>query len=201
MTKKSIVFLSIFLAIAVLIAGGVLWYSGEVKNQIALQEKEIQQIKFAKSAEELVWYNIPELGIRFKTTLRDREDLMYMYTGLESYTLPNGSLIKYERVEFSSRGLEKIAGCNESLGFVNKYHGKLRDSKDVVFGTNAIEEGRVIDFGTYFIESITYSDIEPKKNCFIEMGTTVGDMANRIWMEKVKNLKSALNKTAEPIDI
>ncbi len=52
MTKKSIVFLSIFLATAVLIAGGVLWYSGEVKKGI-LEERRIQeqQLEQEKQAE------------------------------------------------------------------------------------------------------------------------------------------------------
>ncbi len=43
MNKKSIVFLSIFLATAVLIAGGVLWYSGEVKKDAQMAQKQIEE--------------------------------------------------------------------------------------------------------------------------------------------------------------
>ncbi len=43
MTKKSIAFLSIFFVVAVLIAGGVLWYSGKVERGIEMNQKQTEE--------------------------------------------------------------------------------------------------------------------------------------------------------------
>ncbi len=71
MTKKSIVFLSIFLATAVLIAGGVLWYANEVKKEIIKTSKEQMEIKIPQGNQDIDtsdWktYRNEKLGFEIK---------------------------------------------------------------------------------------------------------------------------------------
>ncbi|MCD6149695.1 hypothetical protein J7J13_02825 [bacterium] len=100
MNKKVTIVIISILALALVVGEG--WYArsqkaeanqqvGQVKNQeqqdnaikiqddtrfgTRLSEKEIKAIKNNNS---LVWYEIPELGIKFKTTLDTKDDLRYI---------------------------------------------------------------------------------------------------------------------------
>lgn len=84
MTKKSIIFSGIFFVIAVAVAGGVLWYANLVQRDahLAQQKAEEEQKKLAesnkeKSENDLVWYEVPELGVKFLTSMDAKDDLHY----------------------------------------------------------------------------------------------------------------------------
>ncbi len=128
MTKKSIVFLSIFLATAVLVAGGVLWYSGEVKKEVQLAQQQIEAqqkqigvtkprtLQLQESRTDLIWYKIPEFGLEFQIKMGSKESIDQLRAYLKS---KGKSLVWYEVPELGIKFLISPEG-KEDLKYVVK---------------------------------------------------------------------------------
>lgn len=114
MTKKSIA--SIILILAFIILGGVFWYfnikkgSKKIfnskendKNSKLILEDRREEI----NQDKLVWYEIPELGIKFKISGNIKNELIYSYRGNDD---------SYGVVLFSSKKLSEIPGCDVDQG-------------------------------------------------------------------------------------
>lgn len=137
--KTSVIIIIVVLVIAVI--GGGFWYGKSKKNQF-MESKQVKsndqnQSEFNNDKQnqdsnetEMVWYEIPELKIRFKVDKIVADDLIYKYEKI------NNNL---ESISFSSNGLSAISGCgveNGPLGSFDKLKGKPSDYNDNVYYTS-----------------------------------------------------------------
>ena len=75
-----------------------------------LSPKEIEKLKKEK---DLVWYEIPELGIKFLVTKDTKEDLRYDYKTYKGYNTPKGDYLDVKSIMlFSKSETDKnLSGC------------------------------------------------------------------------------------------
>lgn len=115
-------FLIALLTLPVVTALGVLLWKWKNEQNVQVSQNIAQKETQDKLNQiNLVWYEIPELGISFKTDRELADDLVYFY--------PNKG--KNASVTFSSIKLEKLgADCGREsgpLGIISKIEGKVSD--------------------------------------------------------------------------
>ena len=139
MNKKTII-ISI-VAIIIIAAGAGVWQwekvkknkeikNAENKQQAQDEQNNLNQPSQQISNDHLVWYEIPELGIEFKVSESNENDLIYYYKDWE-----NGNGTAY----FSTKTLENFdKNCSPEkgspLGTITKKIG-IVDKKDIYFAS------------------------------------------------------------------
>ena len=115
--KKSI-FIPILFILFVLSAGALYLH-----GKVFLQQQENNE---PQQRGDLVWYQVPELGIEFQVTSQAADELIYAVSESNSNDLSGGAA-------FSSKELAKIPGCEASfgpLGTLTKLKGIPDDYKE-----------------------------------------------------------------------
>jgi len=168
---KSSFIWTLFLLISVPLTVGVLWCVEKEKKEIAviqtriLQENE-EAVKKAKEAieekrqradEDLVWYEIPELGVRFKVTPDSKDDLRYtvtynkkdrngvivdFYSILQYQFLGEVCSIQDAKNVFEREYTGKYSTC--SLWSISRYSEISRKEFKLKQGVDACFDGKVI---------------------------------------------------------
>jgi hypothetical protein len=164
MSKKTIILFSV--TILFLIAGMVfvLWQKEKeqqekeqaqtqiekqnIKEEITTElEKEIQTEKQSMGEEkDLVWYEVPESGIKFKIEKELADELVYYIE-----VAPDDSRFLYLR--FSSRELSNLGeycrAKHSPMGTLIKVKGSPSDYPDDIFIQN--RKDRIKEFGDFFV--------------------------------------------------
>jgi hypothetical protein len=134
MSKKTSLFLGI---LGVVLIIGCFWYTKNKKgqlaknNQHAIQEQNNQennQKKEEKNEGQLVWYEVPELGIRFKVSPDTKDDLKYFIDGSSTY-LYYQSVIDFARLYDNNCKLLTKECTEGSLGLISiKDNSKAKEN-------------------------------------------------------------------------
>lgn len=145
--NRKVLILSIPMILLVTLFGGWLVFrgQGDVQNTSKQPElakvKENPQVPSQPSGESqsqsglqkgAVWYEIPELGIRFLTDQKTKNELVYHKD------------LQLDAVDFSTRTLEKISGyCTSELGSLSKViygKSKIIDPNVPCIGGNKVKD-------------------------------------------------------------
>lgn len=128
--SKTTIISTIALSAIVLAVGVWRWERNDVdkreKTDVRQERARKEKSNINQDKVELVWYNIPELKIKFEIDKVIADDLVYKYKG-DSFTSKNGSVF------FSSKKLSVIPGCGVSkgpLGALFKLSDKPNDYAD-----------------------------------------------------------------------
>lgn len=131
MSKKSIAFLSIFFVSAVLIIGGVYYWQRKDRGVTVKPTPVEENGKISETdTEDLVWYEVPELGVRFKVTPEEKDELVYANVPL-SRELKKGESGKTALISLSTKTLELVSkDCSAEdgpLGAISRRVGPPTD--------------------------------------------------------------------------
>ena len=134
MNKKTFFIILVFaLLVCVLVFG--IWKFKNGKKQQEQSQIKVQQVnnddQLQNPESELVWYEIPELGIRFKVEKDMKDELVYQFVGETMATNSNGKPAgKIKSIGFSTKTLinldSKYCGpINGPIGGLSEYKGKI----------------------------------------------------------------------------
>jgi hypothetical protein len=154
MSKKTIIAIIAILILLAMGAGFWKWKSMQkVSQQVQNQQQQVQQQNSNQQSvdnqqlqqipeDQLVWYEIPELNIKFKVTKSVASELIYKIKNAKD---------SYGYASFSSRKLSLIPGCAASSGALStfeKISGKPRDYSEKDYFLN----GRLLkQFDNFFV--------------------------------------------------
>ncbi len=79
MKKMIILVLTVVLLLVIIAIGFLMWNNNQKKNEINQLQNKAENQEQAVDENNLVWYEIPELGVRFKVTQDTKEDLRYKF--------------------------------------------------------------------------------------------------------------------------
>ncbi len=170
------------------------WPSTSVQTLSPVEKWNIEREKWVTqmSNADLVWYEIPELKIRFKTTKENVGDFAYKY---ESTTLGfESGADAFDGVYIHSKSLQSSTSCPEILGSIKRFRGDPGDySRGALLGNvnQEVALGDMRFFDEYFIDGDFSYEIEVPNNCF------AGTDYYSVWEEKSKELMYSFRTTVE----
>jgi len=126
MSKKRIIFIVIAVAVLAIVVG-VFVAQKNSKIPAKQEQSQAQQQVGQNVQDDLVWYGIPEMNVRFKVDKKVANDLIYKYNKIND---------KIDGVLFSSNKLSQIPSCgveDGSLGSLTRAKGVPADYGDKAF--------------------------------------------------------------------
>lgn len=130
MKKKILISIILVLVIIAGVTGFWQWKQIEQQRQIKHVQNQQQAIQNNNTNQnDLVWYEIPELGIKFKIEKDIADELIYEYTGEAIPTGINGKPeSKVRTIYFSTKKLTSIdpkncAAKDGPIGLISRYEG------------------------------------------------------------------------------
>jgi len=214
-SQQSFLSFSLLIAISLLLTGGVLWCVEKEKKEINVIQTEILQqnekaVKKVKEAiekkrqradKDLVWYEIPEIGVRFKVKKESLDDTKYSYEKNVTLTSNYGSET-FDNISLYSKFLESnVKGCGTDLASLKKFIGKPNEYSGILWGNteDEIAQNDMRLFDSFFIIGQFSCEVEVPHNCYV--GATKKDTPDyySIWNDKSKYLMEAFRNTLELI--
>ena len=135
------------------------------KEENVFSQEELEKIEKLKNDNSLVWYEIPEMGIRFKITPDTKEDLGYSYK--EYMSFKNSISVKQALLYSSSETDEKLSSCslNEESGWnCGLIYLNIVSKNDIDNYSSKNQDFAYCSPGTLFVSNDNYICITKNKN-------------------------------------